>query len=368
MRRILAGLVGLALLAPACADDTKKADKAEAPKSPKGQVTATTDAFQKEMGDLFKQFQTAKTQEEKVKIRDKAMKELVPGVVKKLMAIAADNPKDPAAVDALMFVCTNQFTAGTPQAGDALKALLKEHADSPKLGDVCKMLAQRPDGDKLIRDVHAKATNPAAKLVAGFCLAEALQEKDDATPADTKEAEKLLEEVVAKAKTIKDAPPDLAKEAEAILNLFVGRAAPAAESKDLDDKAVTLADLKGKVVVLDFWATWCPPCRGMIPHERELVKKHAGKPFAFVSVSADNAKDDLTKFLNDQPMPWTHWYAGRGGSILKAWRIQAFPTIYVIDAKGVIRGKIVGGGPDNEKKIDELVEKLVNEADGKSTQ
>jgi len=66
-------------------------------------------------------------------------------------------------------------------------------------------------------------------------------------------------------------------------------------------------------------------------------------------------------------MPWSHWYAGRGGSILKAWRIQAFPTIYVIDAKGVIRGKIVGGGPDNEKKIDELVEKLVKEADGKST-
>src|SRR5947209_5752772 len=82
-----------------------------------------------------------------------------------------------------------------------------DHADSLQVGHVCKAFAQRPDGDRLIREVREKATDPGAKLDATFCLAEALQEKDDATAADTKEAEKLLEEVVAKGKGVKGLSP-----------------------------------------------------------------------------------------------------------------------------------------------------------------
>ena len=59
---------------------------------------------------------------------------------------------------------------------------------------------------------------------------------------------------------------------------------------------------------------------------------------------------------------------GPNGAILKTWRIQAFPTFYVIDSRGVIRGKVVGGGEENGKKLDELVDKLIKEAEGKKVE
>jgi cytochrome oxidase Cu insertion factor (SCO1/SenC/PrrC family) len=368
MRYLLAGAFGLALLAPAWADD-KKTDKAdETPKTPKEQVTALGQDYQKAMRELVQQFQAATTAEEKNKIRDKATKEVPADYAKKMLAVAAGHPKDAAAVDALLWVCTTQFVAQTPQAKEAFKILLKDHADSDRLADVCKGLAQAPDGEKLIRQIRTKTTNASVKAQAAFCLAEALQEKDEPTPAETKEAEKLLEEFVAAAKTVKGVPREMVEEAEGMLKLFVGKPAPASAAKDLDDKAVALTDLKGKVVVLDFWYTNCGWCVKMIPHEREMVKRNAGKPFVLVSVSTDPTAKMVKDFVEKEPMPWTHWFAGQQGEIVKTWRVQGYPTFYVIDAHGVIRGKVVGGGPDSEKKLDDLVEKLVKEVDGKATE
>ena len=97
----------------------------------------------------------------------------------------------------------------------------------------------------------------------------------------------------------------------------------------------------------------------MIPHERELVKKLDGKPFVLLSVSADDAKKDLTEFQKDTPMPWTHWWDGSKAEAFKTYRIRAFPTMYLIDANGVIRNKWVGN-PGNEA-LDKAVEALVAE-------
>ena len=143
-----------------------------------------------------------------------------------------------------------------------------------------------------------------------------------------------------------------------LLDLSVGKAAPEVHALNLAGKKVKLSDLKGKVVVLDFWATWCGPCKAMIPHTRALVKKMDGKPFVFVSISADEKKSTLETFLKKTPMPWTHWHNGTVG-IVDDWDIEAFPTIFILDAKGIIRAKIEGA--DN-KAIEEEVEKLLKEA------
>ena len=311
MRYLLAGILGLALLGLARADDKKTDKAAEPPKSLKDQVTALGQDFDKQMRQLQKQFEAAKSPEEMNKIRDKAIKQLPTEYAKKALALAKDHPKDPAAADALLFVCSNQLLSQTPQAAEAIKILLQDHAGSDQLVNALPPLAQIPDGDLMLRQIMDKATSPAVKTQAGFYLASVLQDKDEATAAHAKEAEKLLEDFLTAAKTTKGIPAEMVEDAKVMANLFTGKSAPAATSKDLDDKAVSLADHKGKVVVLDFWATWCPPCRGMIPHEREMVKKNAGKPFVFVSVSADDEAKKVKDFKDTVPMPWTHWFAGQ---------------------------------------------------------
>ncbi|HEX4589356.1 MAG TPA: TlpA disulfide reductase family protein, partial [Gemmataceae bacterium] len=314
MRHLLAGLVGLALLAPAWADDKKSDEKSDAaPKTGQDKFAELHKGFQKDLQPLGEEFQKAKTPEQQAKIRDKALKDIAGGYAKKMLALAAEDPKDPAAVSALIWVCTQGRE--TPQVPEAVGRLLKNHPDNDQLGMICQILERRPDGEALLRQVRTGAAKPAVKVQAGIALADALRGKND--EAGTAEAEKVLEEVVAQAKET-NAPDRLTKQAEDglkdVRTFGVGKTAPAAESKDLDDKKVALVDLKGKVVVLDFWATWCGPCKSMIPHERELVKKNKGKPLAFVSVSADDEVKTLKDFLDKESMPWTHWFTARAAT------------------------------------------------------
>jgi thiol-disulfide isomerase/thioredoxin len=363
MGRFCAGVVGLFLLAAAGAVAEPPAEA----KSVKDQVEAVGRAFQKEMGDLEAQFKSAATPEEKAKVREKVFGQAGPAYAKKMMAIATAHPADPAAVDALVFVCSAPGASESKLVPDAVKLLLKHHAGSDQLGAVCQALQRRDDGEKLIRSVRAGATDKIAKLQAGFFMAELLREKEEPTAAESKEAEKLYDEFVTAGKVnAKDIPPEMVQDAEAGLKdlrvFAAGKPAPATDGTDLAGKKVSLADHKGKVVVLDFWATWCGPCVGMIPHERKLVERYAGRPFAFVSVSADDKPEDVTEFLKETPMPWAHWFGGKGDGVTAAWNVRAFPTIYVIDAKGVIRGKVVGGGPPAEKRLDDLVAAAMKDA------
>src|SRR5581483_2469396 len=231
MRRFLAAAaLAAALFAPARADDPPKADKAgAAAKSVRDQLTELGQALQKEMGDLQKQFTDAKTPAGKDKLREKAVKQVMPAYADKMVALAAAHPDDPAAVEAV--------------------------------ATACSIYQRQDDGDRRIRGIRDKVAGKGPKLVAGLFLAEALKDKEEPTPEQTKEAEALLAEVVAGLKDVKGLPDHLAQgmmhQAEASLKelrtFAVGKVAPAAQAKDLDDKPVKLADYKGKVVVLDFW-------------------------------------------------------------------------------------------------------------------
>src|SRR5205085_11460019 len=114
------------------------------------------------------------------------------------------------------------------------------------------------------------------------------------------------------------------KYADVIPDLSVGNKAPDVRYRDLQGNGVKLSDFRGKVVVLDIWTTGCVPCRAMIPHERALVKELKGKPFALISISADADKERLTKFLENEPMPWVHWWNGAEGGIVRDWGVWYF--------------------------------------------
>lgn len=141
----------------------------------------------------------------------------------------------------------------------------------------------------------------------------------------------------------------------------IGTLAPELEGQATTGEAIKLSNYRGKVVLVDFWATWCGPCVAFIPHEKELVERMRGRPFVFIGVSADRDPQDLEEFLAKNNLPWPNILDN--GTLGKAWHVEFLPTIFLIDAEGVIRHKFIGGS----KELDNAVERLVSQAEARST-
>ena len=116
----------------------------------------------------------------------------------------------------------------------------------------------------------------------------------------------------------------------------IGNRCPEIAGVDVDGNAVRLSDYKGKVVLVNFWGTWCGPCRTMIPHEREMVQtKYAGRPFVILGVAIDSP-DRLKAFLKSNPLPWPNIADGNPGTIAGQWHIDGVPSAILVDPAGVI--------------------------------
>ena len=94
----------------------------------------------------------------------------------------------------------------------------------------------------------------------------------------------------------------------------------------------------------------------MIPHERSLVEKLQGKPFALLGVNTDSNVNEVKQKSTENGVTWRSWFDGQSGPICKQYKVNSFPTILVLDHKGVIRYKNVRG-----EKMDEAVETLLKE-------
>jgi len=113
---------------------------------------------------------------------------------------------------------------------------------------------------------------------------------------------------------------------------------------------VKLSDLKGKVVLLDFWATWCPPCRVEVPNLLEIYRKFKDEDFVLISVSLDRDLTAARKFVKDKEMDWVHiidWEAGR--EIATLYQVEYIPSTFVINRKGKIEARQLRGDELKEK-------------------
>jgi hypothetical protein len=98
----------------------------------------------------------------------------------------------------------------------------------------------------------------------------------------------------------------------------------------------------------------------MFPHERSLVKRLQGRPFALIGVNADGNQEEARKRVEKEGVNWRSFWDGRSGPIVRDYRIQYFPTIYVLDGNGVIRYREVRG-----EAMDRAVDNLLKEAESK---
>jgi thiol-disulfide isomerase/thioredoxin len=100
-----------------------------------------------------------------------------------------------------------------------------------------------------------------------------------------------------------------------------------------------LEKLRGKVVLVDFWATWCAPCRAALPEVKAAYKKYRAKGFEIVGISFDQNKETLQKFVADQNMTWPQYFDGRGWENKwgREFEITAIPAMWLVDKKGTLR-------------------------------
>lgn len=142
------------------------------------------------------------------------------------------------------------------------------------------------------------------------------------------------------------------------LKPWTGGATPALELRDPAGKLHKLADYRGKVVVVNFWATWCPPCREEMPSMQALRTELAGKGFEVLAVNLMESEEKIAAFrdseLIDLPV-----LMDRDGAAAKRWKVSMLPVSYIIDRKGAIRYQLVGEATWTGPKVAPLIERLL---------
>lgn len=163
-------------------------------------------------------------------------------------------------------------------------------------------------------------------------------------------------------------PEDGAERQRAILYIArpdLARAlmAPAFAVNTLDGKRISLDDLQGKVVLIDFWATWCEPCREALPHVREIARKFNDQPFVVLSVSVDDDENKWKEFVAQNQMTWAQYFdKGFTGPLARSFGVHAIPHTFTIDADGILQDERIG-----DASIEGKLKKLIKRAQEKQT-
>ncbi len=279
--------------------------------------------------------------------------------------------------------------------------ILNLYKAAPEHAQIAKLMTWRwqstdpngPQGDDLVKEVNeiiAKTTYRDLKLAAVFAKARInfirggqtahpdmsvaeefikLAPKDERAPhllvaaaqfSTDKAVKAALEERLLK--EFPDSPVALAIKATKRQREGVGKPFELEFADAITGSTVSIKNLKGKVVLIDFWATWCPPCVAAMPHMKELYAKYKAKGVEFIGVSLDNSKeqgglDELKKFVKEKQIAWPQYYQGKGweSEFSMSWGINGIPCVFVVDAEGKLYS--VDAGRDPEKAISEALKR-----------
>ena len=98
----------------------------------------------------------------------------------------------------------------------------------------------------------------------------------------------------------------------------------------------SLSAYRGRVVLINFWATWCPPCIDVLPELRDLVAELPADRFTLLAISVDEQLETVNALREREPMPWANWHVGPDSDIVRTWDVRSFPTYVLVDEGGLI--------------------------------
>jgi thiol-disulfide isomerase/thioredoxin len=137
-----------------------------------------------------------------------------------------------------------------------------------------------------------------------------------------------------------------------------GKAPPALQVEswlNTDGKETNLASHKGKVVVLDFWGTWCGPCRAAMPHLKELYAKHREDGLVVIGIHSTKQSDEMAEYVKEESLPWPVAVDVEKRTV-EAFHVDSYPDYYVIDRAGNLRFADL-----SNSELDRAVEMLLKE-------
>jgi thiol-disulfide isomerase/thioredoxin/Flp pilus assembly protein TadD len=253
------------------------------------------------------------------------------------------------------------------------------------------MEASYKDAIATSAELQAIGTTPAAKSLGAFYRGSALLMKggDKPKPAQLEEAHAALQEAISlypknvaalftdgKVEAMLGKTEDARNDFKQCLScvsptdparlraehfaedpeLATHKMAPPFEVTALDGTKFSLDAMGGRVVLIDFWATWCGPCNQELPHMRKIAKEFAGEPFVMISVSWDADEQKWKDFLAKNDMTWEQ-YRDADHSLSNEFGINAIPHYFTIDSDGVLTAEMLGEGSDVEGKLKKLIKK-----------
>jgi thiol-disulfide isomerase/thioredoxin len=130
---------------------------------------------------------------------------------------------------------------------------------------------------------------------------------------------------------------------------------PDFSTSDIAGNPLTLSEFRGKIVLLDFWATWCPPCRLEVPHLLDIFREYPRRDFVIISISLDRDTDAAGKFVQEKGMNWRHIMdRDAAGRIADLYQVQYIPSTFLLDRSGRLAARDLRGG-ELKAKIGQLL-------------
>ena len=342
----LTAAVALAQGAPTAAARFKQladAQQARMQAVPRGDVEARNKAFGERIGELQafgKEFpKTAEAAAAALEVAQLAMMTKDEATAKAALAGADFGAADlPTTIRAMMaantFKLTEQRdtllqTAKTRAAREPVEARF-ELVTAIALG-----LKDQPAADALVAEIEASAKTADDK--AAVALGKAMQTR--------RGSGKPKPETVALLEAVAKTWPSTAAGKKAAAKLMAANLGPGSEpvpftAKDLDGKDVAPADYKGKVLLIDFWATWCGPCMAELPHVLEAYEQHHAAGFEILGISLDRATDEekLRKTIADKGMSWRHVFDGKywQAEVAQLYDVSSIPFTVLVGKDGKV--------------------------------